>query len=109
MDFDGTAFTGEDSVVTPRGLYNFRVMPFGLTNAPAVFQLLMQQVLARLNPEDGNVFVTAYMDDILAFFPEHLQRVMDRLREVKLKLNPLKCKFVREEVKYLDIYLPPNV
>ena len=93
--------------VTPQGLYEFRVMPFGLTNAPAVFQRLMQQVLAGLNPEDGNEFVTAYIDDILVFSPtlrehlEHLRIVIDRLREVHLKLNPLKCKFVREEVDYL--------
>ena len=39
--------------VAPQGLFEFRVMPFGLTNAPAVFQWLMQQVLAGLNPEDG--------------------------------------------------------
>ena len=93
--------------VTPHGLFEFRVMPFGLTNAPAVFQRLMQQVLAGLNPEDGNEFVTACIDDILVFSPtlrehlEHLQKVIDRLREASLKLNPKKCKFVREEVVYL--------
>ena len=93
--------------VTPHGLFEFRVMPFGLTNAPAVFQRLMQQVLAGLNPEDGSEFVTAYIDDILIFSPtlhehlEHLQQVINRLREVNLKLNPLKCRFVRKEVDYL--------
>ena len=93
--------------VTPHGLFEFRVMPFGLTNAPAVFQRLMQQVLAGLNPEDGNEFVTAYIDDILVFSPtlrehlDHLQKVIDRLREASLKLNPKKCKFVSEEVDYL--------
>ena len=82
-------------------------MPFGLTNAPGVFQRLMQQVLAGLNPDDGNEFVTAYIDDILVFSStleehlEHLQRVVDRLLEVNLKLKPSKCKFVREEVEYL--------
>ena len=70
-------------------------MPFGLTNAPAIFQRLMQQVLAGLNPEDGNEFVTAYIDDILVFLAalhehlEHLRRVIHRLREVNLKLNPI--------------------
>ena len=93
--------------VTPQGLFEFRVMPFGLTNAPAVFQRLMQQVLAGLNPEDGKEFVTAYIDDILVFSPtlpehtEHLQKVISRLKEVNLKLNPAKCKFVRKEVDYL--------
>ena len=52
-------------------------------------------------------FVTVYIDDILVFSStlpehiEHLQKVMSRLREVNLKLNPAKCKFVRKEVDYL--------
>ena len=92
---------------TPHGLYEFRVMPFGLTNAPAVFQRLIQQVLSGLNPEDGNDFVTAYIDDILIFSPtlhehlEHLRKVIERLQDVNLKLKPTKCKFVRGGVDYL--------
>ena len=56
---------------------------------------------------DCKEFVTAYIDDSLVFsltLQEHLellQRVIDRLREVNLKLYPLKCRFVREEVVYL--------
>lgn len=71
-----TAFT------TPHGLFEFRVMPFGLTNAPAVFQRLIQKVLGGLNPEDGNGFVTAYIDDILVYSRtledhlSHLQKVI---------------------------------
>ena len=93
--------------VTPQGLFEFQVMPFGLTNAPAVFQRLMQQVLAGLNPEDGKELVIAYIDDILVFSPtlpehtEHLQKVISCLKEVNLKLNPAKCKFVRKEFDYL--------
>ena len=93
--------------VTPQGLYEFRVMPFGLINAPAVFQRLMQQVLIGMNPESGDDFVTAYIDDILVFSAtlqdhlSHLRKVMERLREVNLKLKPAKCKFVRESVEYL--------
>ena len=92
---------------TPHGLYEFRVMPFGLRNAPAVFQRLIQQVLTGLNPEDGNDFVTAYIDDILIFSPtlhehlEHLRKVIERLQDVNLKLKPTKCKFARGGVDYL--------
>ena len=96
------------AITTPQGLYKFQVMPFGLTNAPAVvFQRLMKQVTAGLNPEDGNEFFTAYIDNILAFpasLQEHLellQRVIDPLREVSLTLNLVKCKFVRVEFDYL--------
>ena len=53
--------------VTHEGLHEFRVMPFGLTNAPAAFQRLMQQVLMGLNPENGNLFVSVYIDDVLIF------------------------------------------
>ena len=55
--------------VNPQGLYEFRVMLFGLTNAPAIFQRLIQEVLAGLNPEVGNEFVTAYIDDMLSHLP----------------------------------------
>ena len=52
---------------TPHGLCEFLVMPFSLTNAPAVFQRLVQRVLAGLNPELRKQFVVAYLDDILVF------------------------------------------
>ena len=64
-------------------------------------------IFASLNPEDGNELVRAYIDDFLVFSStlqdhlEHLQEVINRLREVNLKLNPKKYKFVREEVDYL--------
>ena len=67
--------------VTPQGRYEFRVMPFGLTNAPAVFQRLMQQVLIGMNPESGDDFVTAYIDDILVFSAT-LQDHLSPLRKV---------------------------
>ena len=92
--------------VVPQGLYEFRVMPFGLTNAPAVFQRLMHKVLLGLNPKEGPDFVSVYIDDVLVFSPtpethlEHLEKVINRIREAGLKLKPSKCCFVRE-VEYL--------
>jgi len=55
----------------------------------------------------ANEFVRAYVNDILVFSPilhenfEHQLKLIDPQWEVHLKLNPLKCKFVREEAGYL--------
>ena len=100
--------------VTQQGLFEFRVMPFGLTNAPAVFQRLMEQVINGLNPLEGPNFVTVYIDDLLVYSRtwkehlHHLARVMDRLRDVNLKLKLTKCHFVRQSVEFLGHVLTPQ-
>lgn len=53
-----------------------------------------------LNPEDGPDYVAVYIDDVLVFSRtledhlEHLRRVIERLQEVGLKLQPAKCQFL---------------
>ena len=99
--------------ITHQGLYEFRVMPFGVMNAPAVFQRLMQRVLAGLKTERDKEFVSVYLDDVIIFSEslndhvEHLRMVFSRLREASLKLNPKKCKFVCTEVDYLGHLVTP--
>ena len=100
--------------LTPFGLFEFRMMPFSLKNAASVFQRLMQQVLAGVNPESGPNFVAAYIDDLLVFSSslqahlEHLNHVMKRIREVGLKVNLSKCQFIRNEVEYLGHVITPE-
>ena len=71
------------------GLFEFRV---GLTNASAVFQQLMHEVISTLNPMGDPRFIRVYNDNLLVYsrtlddYLHHLGRVMDRLREVNLKL-----------------------
>ena len=108
MSKEKTAF------VTQHGLFEFRVMPFGLMNAPAVFQRLMHQVISTLNPMKGPSFVSVYIDDLLVYSRtledhlRHLGMVMDRLREVNLKLQPAKCYFCRQTVEFLGHVLTPQ-
>ena len=74
--------------VTHEGLHEFHVMPFGLMNAPAAFQRLMQQVLMGLNPENGNLFVSVFLDDVLAFsksLEERLHHLGLHFMEVNLE------------------------
>ena len=96
--------TREKSAFTTHcGLHEFVRMPFGLCNGPATFQRLMQAVLSGL--EWRVCFV--YLDDILVCtrtFHEHLQHlnlVIERLRQAGLTLKPQKCFFLLKEVHYL--------
>lgn len=88
---------------TPFGLYQYTRMPFGLKNAPATFQRQMDTVFRGL--QGNEVFV--YIDDCIIFaqtVEEHdakLRKVVERLREAGMKLQPEKCSFYRREVAYL--------
>lgn len=78
-------------------------MPFGAKGAPAVFQRLMNTVLAGLI---GNTCYV-YLDDIIVYsttLDEHehkLRKVFNRLREHKLLLQTDKCNFFMPQIKFL--------
>ena len=92
------------------GLYECNRMPFGFTNAPATFQRLMEHFLKDLNSKECGI----YLDDIMVFsttISEHiktLDKVFRKLQEYGLKLNPSKCCFSRDKVKYLGHVVSPN-
>ena len=89
-------------------LFEPTVMFFGLTNSPATFQTMMNHILKDLINE-GKVAV--YLNDILIFTKdltkhhEIVHRVLQILRENKLSLKPQKCKFEKEEMKYLRMII----
>ena len=89
--------------VAPLGFFEYNRMAMGLANAPATYQRLMENVLGDLHLHICMVF----LDDIIVFgntFQEHLdrlERVLIRLGENGLKLNPKKCSFCQEEVRYV--------
>ena len=93
-----TAFT-----VIPLGFYKCERITLGLTNAPTTFQHLMQSCLGSLHLQ----YCIIYLDDIIVFFKtpgEHLDRlraIFEQVKKAELKLNPLKCKFFKQELTYL--------
>ena len=88
---------------TKTGQFCFNRMPFGIAAAPATFQKLMTTVLGEIIWKEAVV----YLDDILIFGKnkeEHLhrlERVMKRIDNAGLKVNPEKCLFMKEELKFL--------
>ena len=89
---------------TRYGHYKYNVMPFGLTNAPATFQALINITLCKYL----DIFVTAYLNDILIYIKntlkEHIQavkKVLKALQKADIRLRPDKCKFHVNTVKFL--------
>ncbi|KAH9723181.1 Endonuclease [Citrus sinensis] len=85
------------------GSFEFLVMPFGLTNAPATFCTLMNKVLQPFLDR----FVVVYLDDIVVYsttledHAQHLQQVLQVLRDNELFLKLEKCSFAQQEVEFL--------
>ncbi|CAD6240811.1 GSCOCG00012577001-RA-CDS, partial [Cotesia congregata] len=105
-----TAFSVEG-----RGQFEWLRMPYGLVGAPSTFQKAMDSLKDRFNkllverelPLKWSEQVFAYLDDwivISEMFEEHLKilsLLLEVFREFGLQINPEKCKFCRQEVKFL--------
>ena len=86
---------------THKGLYRVNRLAFGLACAPAVFQSVIEQVLAPLPKTQ------AYLDDIVvtgSTVEEHLdnlRQVLLRIRLAGIRLRRDKCQFVEKEIEHL--------
>lgn len=97
VDAEKTAFR------TPIGNLYYTVMPFGLKNAGATYQRAMTAIFHDMMHEE----LKDYVDDIVVKSKqkkdhvEVLRRVLQRCREYKLKINPMKCAFEVTSGKFL--------
>lgn len=85
---------------TPFGRYIFLRMPFGINSASEGFQRTMEQLFTGYP-------CSVIINDIIiggsdmAVHDANLKKVLDRAREVNLKLNREKCKFRLDQVGYI--------
>ena len=78
-------------------------MPLGLKKAPATFQLMMD------NAFSGLICNTcfAYSDDIVIFgdtiqqHNQNMEDVLQRIKQLGLRLEPSKCEYLKPELEYL--------
>src|SRR5258707_374864 len=83
-------------------------MFFGLCNSPAIFQMMMNDILLDFIHNSEAIW---YMDNILVYshtLSDHWQiicQVLSTLREWRLFLKPEKCKFEQKEVEYLKLVI----
>ena len=89
------------TINTHRGLFQYTRLPFGIKTAPAIFQQLMDTILA------GIPCVAVYLDDVLIVgaTPEELRNrtesVLQRIQNAGFCLRPQKCDFLLKSVKFL--------
>lgn len=89
--------------VTDKGQFQMTRLPMGLKISPSSFSRAMSIAMAGLN--NSSCFI--YLDDLIVFgnsltsHNQNLVKILDRLRQVNLKLNPKKCDFLKQEILYL--------
>ena len=81
--------------VTQWGTFCYKVMPFGLKNAGATYQ----RAMVTLFHDMIHLEIEVYVGDMIARSQteeehiDHLQKLFDRLKTYKLRLNPNKFTF----------------
>src|SRR6266513_3874756 len=82
-------------------------MLFSVKNESGIFQHYINDLLR----EFLDVFVTAYIDNILIYsstlseHQKHVHMVLECLKEAGLQCDIKKCKFYATEVTYLDLII----
>ena len=85
---------------THEGLFQFKRLNYGTSNAAECFQNVLQQNLAGI-PGVKNI-----ADDIIIYgktrkdHDKALENCLNRLKELNLKANGKKCKFLEQEIKF---------
>ena len=83
------------------------IMSFELINASTTYQEMINDALR----EHLNVFVVAYLDDILIYFKtlleheRHVRTMLQCLKQRQLLLKFEKCEFHKFEVKFLEFVI----
>ena len=91
--------------ITHDGLYRFKRLSFGVNAAPEIYQHIISQAFADIPG------VTNIADDLVVHGStkaEHdstVHRVMKRLEERQLTLNPEKCSFRMEKIEFMGLLL----
>lgn len=96
------------TINTPKGLFKYTRMVYGLANAPAIFQRVMETLLAGI---EG---VACWLDDVCCTAPTrelHMSRIREilkRMQDAGLRLQKDKCAFFQDSVTYLGYVIDKN-
>lgn len=95
---------------TDRGRYELTRIPMGMKTSANCFSRAMTLAMTGLTHESCLI----YLDDLCVFgstlenHNQNLIKVLQRLRDLNLKLNPSKCKFLQKDILYLGHVVSAN-
>ncbi|MBW0512153.1 hypothetical protein O181_051868 [Austropuccinia psidii MF-1] len=91
-------------IIVHCGIFEYLRMPFGMKNAPSHYQMMMNTIF----PEElSEAFLIIYIHDIIICsetWDSHLsrlERVLQKIVQVKMKISLKKCHFAYSELKTL--------
>jgi len=93
------------------GFFEPIVMFFGITNSPAIFQIMINEILRDLINEGK---VTAFVNDVSVGtetkegYNEIVKEVLKRLEENDLYVKPEKCVWKVRKIGFLGVVIGPN-
>ncbi|KAM7288053.1 uncharacterized protein ISCGN_031742 [Ixodes scapularis] len=89
------------TINTHKGLFRVKRLAFGIASAPALFQKIMDSLLAGIQG------VTCYLDDILVTGKtagdhlKNLEQVLKKLSDKGVRVKKEKCEFLKASLKFL--------
>nr|XP_054606603.1 uncharacterized protein K02A2.6-like [Nothobranchius furzeri] len=93
---------------TPEGRYRFLRLPYGILSAPEVYHKTIHMIFEHIPG------VETMMDDIIVWgttreeHDQRLRQVLDKTREVNLKLNKDKCEFGVKKLTFVGDVVSEN-
>ena len=104
------------TITTPIGAFEYTRLNFGLCGAAQSFQRFIDCVLRNLKSNNSQQDVTlfAYIDDIIIasdneeMHKQDLEALFKRLSEYNLKINLMKCQFIKKSIDFLGHRVTEN-
>ena len=93
----------------PFGLYQYKQLPQGNYFSPDIAEEAMENLLHEFLE-----WVICYFDDIVLFsnsWEEHINlinKVCTIIKKARVKVNPNKCNWAKQEVEFLCYLITPN-
>ena len=87
--------------------YKYRILSFKLTNDLIIYQQYINDIFFKYL----NDFYQAYLNNILIYNKtkkdhiKHIRLILQKLREIDLQMNILKCEFHVQKIKFLNLLM----